>query len=93
MNIKLSKEAQKFLTKLSEKDKERLRLKLKALVLSIEQHGAIPFKEMDIRKLGGEWQGFMRMRVGKTRLIFRLDRDQEALFVHEIDFRGDVYKV
>ncbi len=92
MNVKLSKEAQKFLAKRNDKDRKRIRLKLKALVQAIEQHGTIPFKEMDIRNLSGKWQGFLRMKIGKIRVIFRLDNDRSILFVYEIDFRGDAYK-
>jgi len=52
----------------------------------------IPFRELDIKKLSGEWGDFFRMRMGKIRIIFRIDREKDELLVYEVDFRGDVYK-
>ena len=49
MRIKFSRSAVRFLDKITEKDKERIRQKIKALVLSIEEQGIIPFQEMDIK--------------------------------------------
>ena len=92
MRIKFSRNAVSFLEKITEKDKERIRQKIKTLVLSVEEHGIVPFREMDIKKLSGEWSEFLRMRIGKTRVIFRINREKDELLVYEIDFRGDVYK-
>jgi len=92
MTIKFSRNAIKFLDKIIEKDKERIRQKIKILVLSIEEQGVIPFRELDIKKLSGEWGDFFRMRMGKIRIIFRIDREKDELLVYEVDFRGDVYK-
>jgi len=61
-------------------------------VLSIEETGLIPYQELNIRKLKGEWQGFYRIRVGRIRIILRIDRNEKTIFVYDIDFRGDVYK-
>jgi mRNA interferase RelE/StbE len=92
MRIKFHNRAVKFLDKLDEKDKERIRLKLKSLVSAIEAQGIIPFKELDVKRLEGEWKGFLRMRLGKVRVIFRIDKEEDVLLVYEIDYRGDVYK-
>ncbi len=92
MRVKFSRSAVRFLDKITEKDKERIRQKIKALVLSIEEQGIIPFREMDIKKLSGEWSEFFRMRIGRIRAIFRIDREKDEILVYEIDFRGDVYK-
>ncbi len=51
MKTKFSRNAIRFLDKIAEKDKERIRQKIRTLVLSIEKQGIIPFREMDIRKL------------------------------------------
>ena len=40
----------KFLDKLDKKDKERVRLKFKSLVSSVEAQGIIPFRELDIKQ-------------------------------------------
>lgn len=92
MIIKFSKNAVKFLEKLTERDKEKIRLKIKLLVTSIEEEGILPFRKMDIKKLEGNWKGFMRLRIGKSRVIFRIDKDKDEIYIYEIDFRGDVYK-
>ena len=91
MKIKFRKNAEKFLKKLNEKDSERIRQKLYILITSIESDGVIPFKELDIKKLEGDWSGFFRMRIGKMRLIFRIVTQNDELQVYVIDFRGDVY--
>lgn len=92
MRIQFSRNAIRFLDKIGEKDKERIRQKIKTLVLSIEEQGIIPFRELDIKKLSGEWSEFFRMRSGKIRVIFKINREADELLVYEIDFRGDVYK-
>ena len=92
MELFLSKEAVKFLEKLSVKEAEKIREKLAALLNAIESEGIIPFNELDIKSLKGDWKGFLRMRVGKTRIIFRIDAEADRLQVHDIDFRGNIYK-
>ncbi|MFA5803020.1 MAG: hypothetical protein WC879_00125 [Melioribacteraceae bacterium] len=92
MTIKLSKNASKFLDSVTEKEKNRIREKVKKLFISLDQNGIIPFKEMDIKKLEGEWNGFMRMRIGKNRVIFKIDGLNKELLIYEIDNRGSVYK-
>jgi mRNA-degrading endonuclease RelE of RelBE toxin-antitoxin system len=49
-------------------------------------------KGLDVKRLEGEWKGFLRMRLGKVRVIFRIDKEENVLLVYEIDHRGDVYK-
>lgn len=92
MEIVLSKDAVKFLEKLSAKEAEKIREKLAALLQSIEAEGVILFNELDIKSLKGDWKGFLRMRVGKTRIIFRIDSELDELQVYDIDFRGNIYK-
>ncbi len=92
MKIKFSKSALKFIEKLKEREKEKVRLKLKSLFISLEEQGIIPFKELDIKKLDGKWYGFFRMRIGKIRVIFKIDKENQLLLVYEIDFRGSIYK-
>jgi mRNA interferase RelE/StbE len=50
MIVKFHNRAVKFLDKLDEKDKQRIRIKLKTLVSAIEDQGTIPFKELDNQK-------------------------------------------
>ncbi len=59
--------------------------------MSLEE-GIIPFRELNIKKLKGEWRGFYRMRLGKIRVISRIDIEKDKLIIYEIDYRGDAYK-
>jgi mRNA interferase RelE/StbE len=54
--------------------------------------GVIPFTELDIKKMKGDWEGFYRLRIGKNRVIFTLDSDSRDIEVYVIGARGDVYK-
>jgi mRNA interferase RelE/StbE len=92
MEIVFSKDAVKFLEKLSAKDSEKIREKLSALLESIEIEGIVPFNELDIKNLKGEWKGFLRMRVGKIRIILKIDAESDTLQIYDIDFRGNIYK-
>lgn len=92
MRVRFHTRAVKSLEKIDEKEKERIRLKLKALLTSIESQGIIPFKELDVKRLEGEWKECFRMRAGRIRIVFRIDREKDVLFVYAIDYRGGVYK-
>ncbi len=92
MELVLSKASVKFLEKLSPKEIEKIREKLAVLLQSLETEGIIPFNELDIKSLKGEWKGFFRMRVGKVRVVFTIDPEADALQVYDLDFRGNIYK-
>lgn len=80
MEIRFSKNSIKFLNKLSSKNKEQIREKILYLLNSLENQKVIPFQELDIKKLKGNWQGFFRMCVGKIRVIFTINDDHNELF-------------
>jgi mRNA interferase RelE/StbE len=65
MKLRFSKSAVKFLEKIDTKDVNRIREKLAGLLHLIDEQGVIPFTELDIKKLKGDWDGFFRLRVGK----------------------------
>lgn len=92
MELTLSKASVKFLEKLSPKEAEKLQEKLAYLLQSLETEGTIPFNDLDIKSLKGDWKGFFRMRVAKIRVIFTIDLESEELQVYDIDFRGNIYK-
>ena len=47
---------------------------------------------VDVKQLRGNWQGYYRIRKGKIRIIFSIREEKTvAVFVHTIDFRGNVY--
>ncbi len=47
---------------------------------------------VDIKKLGGEWEGFYRIRSGRLRIIVEFQFEQNRAYIEEIDWRGNVYK-
>ncbi len=92
MAVKFRKEAIKFLQKASPEDAARIRSQLNQLLVTVEEQGFIPFTDLDIKKMKGEWEGFYRLRVGKIRVIFALSNDFNGIEVYTIGARGDVYK-
>jgi len=92
MELVLSKASLKFLEKLPLKETEKLQDRLAHLLQSIEVEGIIPFNELDIKSLKGDWKGFFRLRVGKVRVVFTINSEADELQVYDIDFRGNIYK-
>ena len=79
MEIVFSKTALKFLQKISAQEVEKIREKLDSLWQAIETEGVIPANELDIKTLKGDWKGYLRMRVGKARVIFTVNADLDQL--------------
>jgi mRNA interferase RelE/StbE len=92
IKLKLSKSAIKFLDNLSQKEQIKIKQKLKYLVERINDSNNIPFQELNIKTLTGDWKGYLRLRIGKIRVIFRINPIDNELFIYEIDYRGGVYK-
>jgi mRNA interferase RelE/StbE len=93
MEVQFSKRAVKFLKKLDAQTTERVRQKILQLHSILEADGIIPFTELDIKKLKGQWEGYFRLRVGQIRVIFTLVNNEiEILLIYDIDFRGNIYE-
>ncbi|NJL65522.1 MAG: type II toxin-antitoxin system RelE/ParE family toxin [Methylacidiphilales bacterium] len=92
MAIRFRKKAIKFLEKANPEDVENIRVQVNQIASAVEELGVIPFTELDIKKMKGDWEGFYRLRVGKNRVIFTLDNDSRDIEVYVIGARGDVYK-
>jgi mRNA interferase RelE/StbE len=92
MAIKFRKPAIKFLEKSDPNTLSRIQEKLNQLVTTIEEQSIIPFTELDIKQMKGEWEGFYRLRVGSVRLIFTVELASGNIEVYAIGSRGDVYK-
>jgi mRNA interferase RelE/StbE len=82
----------KFLEKANLEDSTRIREKLNELLTFIEEQGIIPFMELEIKNMRGNWEGFYRLRIGKLRIVFRVDFDSDEIEIYTIGSRGDVYK-
>lgn len=92
MVVKFRKHALKCLQKTTGDDVSQIQSQLRQLIISIEEKSIIPFTELDIKKLKGEWLGFYRLRIGKVRVIFSVDFDTLDIEIYNIGFRGDIYK-
>lgn len=86
MEVRYSRDALRFLSKLDKKSVERIRSAI---------HGLTQMPpEGDIRPLQGYTDGRKRLRVGGWRVIFKYGNDGEieVLFIIDIGNRGDIYK-
>ena len=92
MKIKFHKNSIKFLGKCSEKEKSRIIIKIKELISFQEGNSFNLFQELQIKNLEGLWKGFQRIKIGKIRIIFQINKKSDELMIYEIDYRGDVYK-
>jgi mRNA interferase RelE/StbE len=84
--IEYSRDAEKFIDK--QDVHIEVREELKKFLIKMKG-GSV---NIDLKKLVGEWDGYYRLRKGRLRIIFELNKIDKVLFVDRIDFRGDVYK-
>ena len=92
MAVKFRKQAIKFLQKTTLEDAAKIQGQLSQLLIAIEEQGVIPFTDLDIKKMKGQWEGFYRLRVGKIRVIFTVNLDSASIEIYTIGARGDVCK-
>jgi mRNA interferase RelE/StbE len=78
----LLKPAEKFLEKLQHKEQIRIIEALDSLISGD--------KSLDIKSLKGR-EGY-RLRVGKHRILFREDQENNVYVITAIGSRGDIYK-
>lgn len=80
--IIIKKHAKKFIDSLPRPEKQKI-------VSEIEK---LPNGE-DIKPLKGhEKEGFLRLRVGKYRIIYTVDHGKLIVYVIDADSRGQIYK-
>ncbi|MEH2022397.1 type II toxin-antitoxin system RelE family toxin [Nostoc sp.] len=87
MAIKFRKKAIKFLEKANPEDVENIREQIKRIVIAVEDQGIIPFTELDIKKMKGDWEGFYRLRIGKNKIIFTVDIDSKDIEIYAAERR------
>ncbi|MBD2277351.1 MULTISPECIES: type II toxin-antitoxin system RelE/ParE family toxin [Nostocales] len=92
MAIKFRKNAIKFLEKANLEDAEKIQEKISQLLYFVEEQAIIPFTELDIKKMKGDWEGFYRLRIGKIRIVFTVNTQSGEVEIFTIGTRGDVYK-
>ncbi|MEM8641150.1 MAG: hypothetical protein AAGG51_20395 [Cyanobacteria bacterium P01_G01_bin.54] len=69
----------------------RIREKIVILKHAWEQNGTLPTSELNIKQMKGDWQSFYRIRIGKIRIIFKIDEQNDILMIYDICFRGSAY--
>jgi len=84
--VEYSKEAEKFIKK--QDVHTEVTEQLKKFLIKITGGNV----NIDLKKLVGNWDGYYRLRKGRLRIIFEVNKDERVLFVEKIDFRGEVYK-
>lgn len=47
---------------------------------------------IDVKRMKGKWKGFHRIRIGKIRMLLRMNFKERTIFIDRIDFRGGVYR-
>lgn len=85
--IELSRRVDKFAKKENIKDDEIL-----TLVKKVIDYSKGLDENIDVKKMKGKWKGYHRIKIGKIRMILRIDFKNKIAFIDKIDFRGDVYR-
>lgn len=76
--------AVKFLKKLPQKEASRVFQKISLLT-------ADPVaSKLDVKKLATTKRSY-RLRVGSLRVIYEVDFEKQCLYIHEINWRGNIY--
>ena len=83
MNIKYSRKAEKYLKKCDKNLAKRLLEEIEALTKN-------PYPK-DSTNVEGRKDNAQRIRVGKQRIIYFIIKENNELFVADIDKRGRVY--
>jgi mRNA-degrading endonuclease RelE of RelBE toxin-antitoxin system len=47
---------------------------------------------IDVKRMKGKWKGFHRIRIGKIRMLLRMNFKERTIFIDRIDYRGSVYR-
>lgn len=69
---------------------ERLTPAMRArMIKALERARVNPLRA---KRLRGELEGLLSLRVGEMRIVYEVDPDEMAMVVHAIGPRGDVYK-
>jgi len=58
----------------------------------LEQFEQGIFRHHNIKALHGQYSGSLRYRIGKWRIIFRIDHDQRIVWIEAITTRGGAYR-
>jgi mRNA interferase RelE/StbE len=83
--IVVHRRAARYLRKLPAGKRESVKL----LIRELEKN---PADLPGVRRMVGEWKGYLRLRAGNLRIIYWLDEKTSTVFIDHIGPRGDIYK-
>lgn len=89
--IRIHRKALKFLEEIPKEERKRVEDRLNDLLNSLES-GTLLHTRLDVKKLKGAWEGFFRLRVGKTRIIFKIEVENKDVLVYNIHYRKQAYE-
>lgn len=84
--VDYSKDAEKFIQK--QNIRTKIREEIRKLLIRMKGENV----NINLKKLDGDWEGYYRLRKGKIRIIFEVNKTQKAIFIEKVDFRGNIYK-
>jgi mRNA-degrading endonuclease RelE of RelBE toxin-antitoxin system len=88
--IKLTKKAEKFLDGAGARVKKQID---DSFIDLIKFYDGVLDHVPDIRLVYGKYEGkILRLRTGKFRILFKMEKDKFIIIVIEIDSRKDIYK-
>jgi mRNA-degrading endonuclease RelE of RelBE toxin-antitoxin system len=83
--IRFHKKSQRFLRKLGKKEAVKITKKIELLT------GLSHQSNLDIKKLETKHPNGYRLRVGTIRVILEIDNKRKIIYIHDIDFRVNIY--
>jgi mRNA-degrading endonuclease RelE of RelBE toxin-antitoxin system len=89
--IEFSRDSLRFLGRQTSDVQESVRSSLLALLDSLNKN-IVPSHLVDIERLKGRRDGFLRLRTGGVRIILKLQTDTKTLRIYALGYREDVYK-
>ena len=85
--IDLRKQADKFIEKENINEDEIL-----FLIRKFINYSKGLDENVDVKKMKGKWRGYHRIKIGKVRMILKVNFKERQILVDRIDYRGRVYK-
>ena len=50
-----------------------------------------PYRTGDVKRLSGDFERYLRLRIGGWRIIFRVDEERHCVLIYDVAPRGGAY--
>jgi mRNA interferase RelE/StbE len=87
LKLKLSKQADRFIEREGITDDE-----IFSMIQNFINYSKGLDVNIDVKRMKGKWKGYHRIRIGKIRVLLRMNFEEKRIFIDRIDFRGSVYR-